>query len=66
MLIASNQSLADYNCIKEPEFFNTKERLCELYQDTDKLSKSVDEKVNILSKYYYFVSRVNLLLMIIV
>jgi len=54
MLIASNQSLAEFNLIKEPEFISAKERLCEMYIDADKLYKSVAEKVNTLSKYHYF------------
>lgn len=51
MLIASNQSLAEFNLTKEPELANGKERLCEMYQEAEKLYKSVTEKVNTLSKY---------------
>lgn len=51
MLIASNRSLADFNLTKEPELINGKERLCEMYEDAEKLYKSVTEKVNIISKY---------------
>jgi len=54
MLIASNQSLAEYNLTKEPELISTKERLCEMYIDAEKLYKSITEKVNTISKYYYF------------
>lgn len=52
MLIASNQSLGDYNLSKEPELVGGKERLCEMYVEADKLSKSVHEKLNSISKYY--------------
>jgi len=54
MLIASNQSLAEFNLIKEPELISAKERLCEMYIDADKLYKSVTKNVNTLSKYHYF------------
>lgn len=50
MLIASNRSLADFNLTKEPELVSCKERLCDMYEDAEKLYKSVIEKVNIISK----------------
>ncbi|VVC31995.1 Modifier of rudimentary, Modr [Cinara cedri] len=46
MLIASNRSLADFNLTKEPELISGKERLCEMYEDAEKLYKSVTQKVN--------------------
>jgi len=51
MLIASNQSLAEFNLTKEPDLVSGKERLCEMYNEAEKLYKSVTEKVNTLSKY---------------
>jgi hypothetical protein len=51
MLIASNQSLAEFNLNKEPELISAKERLCEMYDEAEKLYKSVTEKVNTISKY---------------
>lgn len=54
MLIASNQSLAEFNLTKEPDLVSGKERLCEMYEEAEKLYKSVTEKVNTLSKYNYF------------
>jgi len=53
MLIASNQSLAEFNLTKEPDLVSGKERLCEMYEEAEKLYKSVTEKVNTLSKYNY-------------
>jgi len=50
MLIASNQSLAEFNLTKEPDLISGKERLCEMYEEAEKLYKSVTEKVNTLSK----------------
>lgn len=52
MLIASNQSLAEFNLTKEPELISSKERLCEMYEEAEKIYKSVIEKVNTLSKFY--------------
>lgn len=52
MLIASNQSLAEFNLTKEPEIISGKERLSEMYEVTEKLYKSVTEKVNVLSKFH--------------
>lgn len=63
MLIASNQSLAEFNLNKEPELASAKERLCEMYDEAEKLYKSVTEKVNTISKYpnyQYFLYRVSL------
>jgi len=54
MLIASNQSLAEFNLTKEPDLVSGKERLCEMYEEAEKLYKSVTEKVNTLSEYNYF------------
>lgn len=54
MLIASNQSLAEFNLSKEPELISSKERLCEMYDDADKLHKRITEKVNTISKYCCF------------
>lgn len=51
MLIASNQSLGEFNLTKEPELVSCKERLCEMYDEGDKLYKSVIEKVNTISEY---------------
>lgn len=51
MLVASNRSLADFNLTKEPEIISCKERLCEMYEDAEKLYKSVKEKVNTIGKY---------------
>lgn len=54
MLTASNQSLAEFNLTKEPELVSGKERLCEMYEEAEKLCKSVTEKVNTISKNHYF------------
>jgi len=51
MLIASNQSLAEFNLTKEPELISAKERLCEMYADAEKLYKSVLEKVNTIKQH---------------
>ncbi|XP_022170671.1 vacuolar protein sorting-associated protein 37B [Myzus persicae] len=51
MLIASNQSLAEFNLTKEPELVSGKERLCEMYDEAEKLYKSVTEKVNTLKQH---------------
>lgn len=51
MLIASNQSLAEFNLTKEPELESGKERICEMYKEAEKLYKSVIDKANIISKY---------------
>ncbi|XP_015369997.1 PREDICTED: vacuolar protein sorting-associated protein 37B [Diuraphis noxia] len=51
MLIASNQSLAEFNLTKEPELVSGKERLCEMYEEAEKLYKSVTEKVNTLKQH---------------
>lgn len=53
MLIASNQSLAEFNLTIEPEIISGKERLSEMYDDTGTLYKSITEKVNTLSKFHY-------------
>lgn len=55
MLIASNQSLAEFNLSKETELINGKKRLCEMYDDADKLYKGITEKVNTISKYCYLI-----------
>lgn len=50
MLIASNQSLAEYNLTKESELTYGKERLCEMYKEAEKIHKSVMEKANALGE----------------
>ncbi|XP_060840560.1 vacuolar protein sorting-associated protein 37B [Rhopalosiphum padi] len=51
MLIVSNQSLAEFNLTKEPDLVSGKERLCEMYEEAEKLYKSVTEKVNTLKQH---------------
>jgi len=51
MLIASNQSLAEFNLSKEPELISSKESLCEMYDDADKLHKRITEKVNTIKQH---------------
>lgn len=54
MLIASNRSLAEFNLTKEPELISGKERLHEMYNEAEKLYKSVTDKANTLSKSCVF------------
>lgn len=50
MLIASNQSLAEFNLTKEPDLVSCKERLSEMYEEAEKLYKRVTEKVTTISE----------------
>jgi len=61
MLIVSNQSLAEFNLTKEPDLVSGKERLCEMYEEAEKLYKSVTEKVNTLSKYNYLNTKIDII-----
>lgn len=52
MLIASTQSLAEFNLTQEPSLAAIKERLSEMYEEADKIYKRVIEKVNNLSESF--------------
>jgi len=50
LLIASNQSLAEFNLTKESELKNGRERLCEMYKEAEKIYKSIIENAKTLGK----------------
>lgn len=50
-LMASNNSMAEYNLSKEPELVEGREKIKELSEIGEELTKSVEDKTKILSKF---------------
>lgn len=57
-LMASNNSMAEFNLSKEPELVEGREKLQELSEEGELLTKNIEEKIKELSKqsYVLFVS----------
>lgn len=55
-LIASNNSMAEFNLSKEPELVEGREKIQELSEIGEELTKSVEEKTKILSKSINFMA----------
>lgn len=56
--MASNNSMAEFNLSKEPELVEGREKLQELSEEGELLTKNIEEKIKELSKqsYVLFVS----------
>lgn len=51
MIIASNRSLAEYNLSKESLLIEGREKIHELSESGQTIYKSIEEKINELSKF---------------